>query len=202
MVELAREAFLSKNFRLSAEIYESAIKTDGPRAETLLGLADSQARAGEFQKALSTYIRCVRHGSVSPRNMRHFATGLADFMAENGAELGLIPPVTKDPSSYFLCGICSGLLFEPVTLPCGHCFCQICVQKNSSDKSCKVCKVVHYFVDINSLKTNVVLWTIIKKLFHFEIEGAKLRAEGNEQFARKHYETSIAIYSRAAEKGS
>ena len=45
-------------------------------------------------------------------------------------------------NDHFSCFICHGILFEPVTIPCGHSFCRKCISKDTSN-TCKSCGVRH-----------------------------------------------------------
>ncbi|XP_055021589.1 E3 ubiquitin/ISG15 ligase TRIM25-like isoform X2 [Boleophthalmus pectinirostris] len=58
----------------------------------------------------------------------------------------------------FLCSICLEVFTDPVTTPCGHSFCRVCINKHwdSSDQyNCPVCK--QDFSSRPSLKINIVL---------------------------------------------
>lgn len=60
------------------------------------------------------------------------------------ASSGTAVPVSVDTEAVlpeFECSICMKLLFEPVTVPCGHTFCRICLQQSLGYRGlCAVCR--------------------------------------------------------------
>ncbi|KAK3100163.1 hypothetical protein FSP39_015593 [Pinctada imbricata] len=192
MVELARQAFNTNNFDLAVEIYERAIKENGPSPDLLLGLADSSARSGHFKKAFDAYSSAIRSGNIRPENLKHLVTALIEAVRqENTGNLAIMIK-----SCMFTCSSCRGLFNEPVTIPCGHTFCRKCLEKDIT-KICKNCGTAHYFVNLSSTKTNVLLTRLIEKWFPNEFKASRLKADGNLYFGRRDFEKAIELYSLA-----
>lgn len=193
MVDLAREAFSTNNFGLVADIYERTIRESGPTSELYLGLGDSFVQTGQFAKAFQCYTNAYRFGKVTPEKLNHLVTGIIDAVRQETTN-----SLQVKNSSMFMCGICRGLLADPVTLPCGHTFCKRCIDK---DKPCEVCGIVHLRLKTRNLNTNVILTNLIEKWFPDECKAARLKGEGNEYFAVQDYKRAVEVYSQALDIG-
>ena len=194
MVDLAKQAFSTNNFCLAAEIYERTIRENGPNAELFLGLADSLARVGQFSKAFNAYTNAYRYGQVTPGKLKHLVIGLIQTVKQDLVSSGVHEE--KQQSCMFTCGVCRGLLADPVTLPCGHTFCRNCLEKDKS-KPCEICNTVHYRLKLKNIKTNVVLANLVQKLFPNQCNASVLKKEGNEHFAKRDYINAIESYTKA-----
>ncbi|XP_005112882.1 LON peptidase N-terminal domain and RING finger protein 3 [Aplysia californica] len=194
MVDLAKEAFSTNNFGLAADIYERTIRENGPTSELFLGLADSFARGGQFSKAFNAYTNAYRYGKVTPEKLKHLVVGLIETVKQDLSNSG--PHEAKQQSCMFTCGVCRGLLADPVTVPCGHTFCRKCLEKDKS-KTCELCSTVHYRMKLRNLSSNVVLTSLIEKLFPSECRAAVLKKEGNGYFEKRDFRNAIDVYSKA-----
>lgn len=196
MVDLARQAFNTNNFLLAVEIFERTISQNGPSVDLYLGLADSFAKTGQFNKAFETYSSASRLGSISPEKLKHLVTSLVNCVkGEKTPE-----QMFKQSQCLFTCLICRGLLKEPVTIPCGHTYCRSCLEKGQS-KSCKNCGVVHYYLNVSRLKTNFLISRVVQQWFPSECRAADLKSKGNTFMERHKFERAIVLYSEALELG-
>src|SRR3990167_6026228 len=66
-------------------------------------------------------------------------------------------------STEFECSLCMKILYQPVTIYCGHTFCRSCLVRTLDHSTkCPLCRqVVH--IDANAAPTNVVLQSILEK---------------------------------------
>ncbi|MBN3297346.1 LON peptidase N-terminal domain and RING finger protein 1 [Amia ocellicauda] len=62
------------------------------------------------------------------------------------------------------CPLCQAVLFEPVTVSCGHSFCKRCVGTGLPSK-CHICKERLKLRDVKHVRNNVVLFSIIEKCY-------------------------------------
>ncbi|XP_064636174.1 LON peptidase N-terminal domain and RING finger protein 3-like isoform X2 [Lineus longissimus] len=194
-LELAKEAFATRNFDLAAEIYERRL-TSGPDMKIYLALGDCYSKTGDFKKAFHAYTQAYKLGRVKPDQLKHLVDGLVDFMSTKGVELSLVPKM--EHLDMFSCWTCRSLLVDPIVLPCGHVFCRKCLEKDGT-KTCKKCKVVHYHLDLKKAKTNVVISGILDKLFFPEVNAVRLKTEGNKHFEERNFPNAITSYSKALE---
>ena len=106
---------------------------------------------------------------------------------------------TGCPYEELSCRMCLSFLFEPVTLPCGHCFCKTCVERERKERSlvCKECRDVSRVAPVRSYRVNVVLSNLLAKWFPRLHRAGQLRREGNELYADKKTEAALDKYNQA-----
>ena len=196
MVDLASQAFSSKNYDLAAEIYERSISENGPKTEYLLGLADSLAKGGNFSKAFGAYAKAYRvDGSISFTNLKHLVTALVNSVKqENMFDLEMNTNVIFD------CLLCRNLLNDPVTIPCGHTFCRSCLQKEPS-KQCRSCKKINHYFSVSRTKSNILLSQTIEKWFPNHCKAVRLKKDANKAVSTQKFENAVKLYSEALEMG-
>lgn len=195
MVDLARQAFSSKNFDLAAEIYERSISEYGPKPELLLGLADSLARAGQFEKAFSVYSKACRVGCVSSKDLKHLVSALVNCVKQDKQ---IDSEMNKNVM--FECLICRNMIYDPVTIPCGHTFCRSCLLKDTS-KQCKNCGTMNHYLNISRIRSNILLSQVLENWFPGHCKAVKLKKDANDAFQTCEFKDAITIYSSAIELG-
>lgn len=231
MLQLAAEAFQSKNFDLAADIYEcqlAGLGDPGSRQELMVKRADALAFGGKFTEAFDVYRQASEIERLRPV---HLAT-LVDYLSgsikrqdggdsqhrspRRGAEAGAAaaavaavaaaagcPGVGATGCGYedFSCRICLSFLFEPVTLPCGHCFCKKCLERERKERErpvmCKECRDSSKVADVESYRVNVVLSNLLAKWFPTTHQAGRLRREGNGLYAEKKMEAALEKYNQA-----
>jgi len=102
--------------------------------------------------------------------------------------------VSPPRSEHFLnCSLCSSVLFNPVSLECGHSFCKKCVESNSL-KTCRMCDCVYEGQPFN---LNVSLDAIVQYLRPTQYKASRLRTEGNHLFSVMDFENCLKKYSES-----
>ncbi|XP_045203478.1 LON peptidase N-terminal domain and RING finger protein 1-like [Mercenaria mercenaria] len=193
MVDLARQAFNSKNYELATEIYERSISEYGPKPELLLGLADSFARAGHFEKAFTAYSKACRVGSVSHKDLKHLVSSLVNSVKQDKqVDTDMNRNVT------FECLICRNMIYDPVTIPCGHTFCRSCLRKDLT-KQCKNCGTINHNLNVSRIKSNILLSQIIEHWFPDHCKAVKIKKDANDAFQSCKFKDAIKLYSNAIE---
>ncbi|XP_070692688.1 LON peptidase N-terminal domain and RING finger protein 3-like [Pempheris klunzingeri] len=230
MLQLAAEAFRSKNFDLAADIYEcqlAGLGDPGSRQELMVKRADALAFGGKFTEAFDVYrqaseierLRPVHLANLveylsasirrqdagdgqsrSPRRGEEAAVAAATAAATAAAGC---PGAAATGRGYedFSCGICLSFLFEPVTLPCGHCFCKKCLERERKERErpvmCRECRDSSRVADVQSYRVNVVLSNLLAKWFPSVYRAGRLRREGNGLYAEKKMEAALEKYDQA-----
>ncbi|WAR00617.1 LONF3-like protein [Mya arenaria] len=193
MVDLAKQAFSSKNFDLAAEIYERSIREYGPKPEFLLGLADCFAKLGQFERAFTAYSKACRVGPMNPKDLKHLVSSLVNTVKQD-------PLINSEMNKnvVFDCLICRNMLYDPVTIPCGHTFCRQCLVKDAS-KQCKNCGTKYLYLNISRIKSSVLLSQTIDKWFPEHSKAVEIKKMANDAFQTCRFEEAIRLYTGAME---
>lgn len=98
------------------------------------------------------------------------AVGLVEDPASSGEEKGDTQPTDEEIISIdrqeFDCPLCLQLLYEPLTLECGHSFCRDCVsQALQRKRHCPLCRH-HSTIDADDYPSNVLITNILQKYIH------------------------------------
>ncbi|XP_076067512.1 E3 ubiquitin-protein ligase RNF169-like isoform X2 [Oratosquilla oratoria] len=86
-----------------------------------------------------------------------------------------------------ICPICISILIEPVTMPCKHCLCMPCFEKNVSEAnlSCPMCRTrISVWVRRATKEKCLVdepLWQWVKENFHEKVEARLLGLEDSDE---------------------
>lgn len=217
MLQLAAEAFHSKNFDLAADIYEcqlAGVGDPGSRQELMVKRADALAFGGKFTEAFDVYRQAAEIERLRPAHLANLIEYLSgSIRRQHGGQSQSCSPgrgevaagagAASAGSGYedFTCRMCLSFLFEPVTLPCGHCFCKKCLERERKEKErpavCKECRDSSRVADVQSYRVNVVLSNLLAKWFPSLHQAGRLRREGNALYAEKRMEAALERYNQA-----
>ncbi|XP_034454839.1 LON peptidase N-terminal domain and RING finger protein 3-like [Hippoglossus hippoglossus] len=224
MLQLAAEAFQSKNFDLAADIYEcqlAGVGDPGSRQELMVKRGDALAFGGKFTEALDVYRQASETERLKPAQLANLIAYLSGSIrrqdaggsrrsSRGGEEAAAAPPAppghvaaaraTGCGHADFSCRICLSFLFEPVTLPCGHSFCKKCLEREAKEKErpvvCKECRD-NSLADVQSYRVNVVLSSLLAKWLPSLQQAGRLRREGNGLYADKKMDAALEKYNQA-----
>ena len=186
----AEEEMKKGNFGKAREIFDSLLRKDKNKVQYLLGKADCFALEGRLIDSLPIYCEAFKSGNVRPDRLFQLVNGLTKAI---NIERGRCRSRHDDDNNILQCGICSGILCDPVTVPCGHSFCKLCLEKQEA-KKCEHCGEPFAF---SSLKANVILQGILEKSFDKELEAIRLRLDGNNLHRKKHSLEAMEKYLEA-----
>lgn len=197
MVEVAQDAYLSQNFELASEIYESVIKEKGPAAHLLLKLGNCLALCGRLSESFTAFLKAYRlNKSIDSAELIHLVQALVALVRERmQASSPKLLLDTKDilDNEPFLCGICLMTVLEPVTIYCGHTFCRKCLEKCDAN----ICMCCGKNPEVTSrFQPNILLTDIMLKLFPKLVESISLKKEANEEFTAHNYERATRLYTK------
>lgn len=213
MLEVAEEANRAGDYDLAVEIYSSQLlDLQQPDRGLCLRKADSLARAGRISEALESYCTAAGISKLQPRELPLLVETIAKSLREK--ELG-IPWTIQSQSSggtgedggdcpeqdealdLFSCRLCRCLLHEPCTLDCGHTFCKRCLDAETV-KECAQCK--QKVPNSKSLRRiNVLLSSLVDKLFSTESRARRLWIEGEQQWKNQNLKDALDKYCEAVE---
>ena len=178
------------NFGRAREMFDSLLRKDKNKVQYLLGKADCFALEGRLIDSLPVYCEAFKSGKVQPDRLFQLVKGLTQAI---DIERDRCRSSNDNDGDVLQCGICSGILCDPVTVPCGHTFCKLCLEKQEK-KKCEQCGEPFTFA---SLKANVILQDILEKSFDKELQAIRLRLEGNILYRKKQSQKAIEKYLEA-----
>ncbi|KAL0973969.1 hypothetical protein UPYG_G00213670 [Umbra pygmaea] len=204
MLLLAAEAFQTRNFMLAADIYECQLlhlRDPSTQQDLLLKRADSLAFAGRLTEAFDLYRKASEIGRLQPHQLENLIEYLSNNIKRKDAteSQNSCQETNTDCVEYdaFACKICYGFLYEPVTLPCGHCFCKKCLDREKRPVCCKECNDSAKLNDVENYRVNVVLSNLLSKWFPIQLHAVLLRREGNGLYAEKRMDAALEKYDEA-----
>ncbi|XP_068181715.1 LON peptidase N-terminal domain and RING finger protein 3-like [Antennarius striatus] len=221
MLQLAAEAFQSRNFDLAADIYEcqlAGVRDAESRQELMVRRADALVFGGKLTEAFDVYRRAAETERLRPGDLSNLVEYLSVSIRKQdaGCRQGRSPRTGEETGAGWpaaagatwsryedlSCGICLSFLFEPVTLPCGHCFCKACLEKERKERAavCRECRDSSRLVDLQRCRVNVVLSSLLAKWFPSLHQACLLRREGNGLYGERKMEAALDKYNQAVLK--
>jgi len=114
---------------------EKLLKEEPNILDTLLEQGERFARNGQLDKSFSAYSNAFRIGVVPKECITSLVSALVGFQRNKLSKDGKEESCSQDASSsqsMFSCAMCDCLLMKPVTLVCGHTFCELCLTEEHS----------------------------------------------------------------------
>ncbi|XP_061774216.1 LON peptidase N-terminal domain and RING finger protein 2 isoform X1 [Nerophis ophidion] len=208
MLEVAEEANRAGDFSLAAEIYSSQLSgLQQPDRGLCLRKADSLARAGRISEALDSYCTAAGLGQLRPEELTLLVESIARSLRDKEPGLGGDEEEEDDGEcagseilDLFSCGLCRRLLHEPSTVECGHTFCRRCLDTDSVT-DCVHCKqaLVRKEGLPNGRRLNVVLSSLLDKLFATESQARRLWMEGEVLWHNRDLTGALHKYDEAVD---
>ncbi|XP_069747120.1 LON peptidase N-terminal domain and RING finger protein 2-like isoform X2 [Narcine bancroftii] len=226
MLQLADEAFRARNYELAADIYECQLLELGPDRRLYLRRADALCRSDRFSEALDSYQKAADLGRLQPEDVQH----LLDTIAANIRSKEMVRGVKTEapgqprassstcpdpvsgggdeeedaPPALLRCRRCLRLLFEPVSLPCGHTCCRRCLGQAAA--RCGLCKhptgvqpgaAASPASTVTSFRPSIVLCHLMEKWFPNENRARRLQVEADGLHQRGDYLGALQLTEQA-----
>lgn len=189
---LARPAF---GRVLSREMYERLLKEKGPNLDVYLSYAAFHAENGNVVESMEVLLHSCKHFSVPIDKMRQVVSKIVQYLRQEARDNSNPPQ-----RNVFSCPSCWGVLYDPKTLTCGHTYCIKCLSKETL-RTCKVCQSKIKSSNVANLKANVLVVACVDRWWTGEVEGVKLRTQGNNYFKEKQLERAVELYTEAVDCG-
>lgn len=157
--------------------------------EELIEQADNLARDGDLGPAYSVYLRASKHKEFKPSHL----SKLIDCLVEN---LKMAQQKSNDLFSLITCEICYGILIDPVTIDCGHTFCNTCL---SGLVNCAICSIV--ITPEFNRKVNVLLNKLLKSWLPDYKEILDRRKKVEQLLSNKMYSECMDIIEESLRSG-
>ncbi|KAK7921844.1 hypothetical protein WMY93_008746 [Mugilogobius chulae] len=205
MLQLAAEAFEAQNYELAAEIYECEAVAGNLDArahrELHVRRADALALCGKLTEAFGVYRRAAEEQRLRPEQLDRLVDCLREGIrvkvsgrGQTRGRAGSESHLSRGIADVTSCHMCLSFLFEPVTLACGHCFCKRCLERERP-LQCRECGASAATEE--SYRLNVVMSSVLSKLFPDQQRAGELRREGNVLYAEKKSEEALDKYQEA-----
>lgn len=176
---------------LSKEMYERLLKEKGPSVELFMSYATYLGQGGNVKRSLEVVYHIYKMFPVTTEELFPVVSKLIDYLRLESRE-NSNPPVRN----VFSCPCCWGVLHEPITLLCGHTYCRRCILREGL-KTCRVCQSKLKNVNVANIKPNVLVSALVDRWWLGEVEGVKLRTEGNDYFRHSELEKAVQLYTEA-----
>ncbi|XP_053574671.1 LON peptidase N-terminal domain and RING finger protein 1 isoform X2 [Bombina bombina] len=92
----------------------------------------------------------------------------------------------------FLCPSSEHLLWDPVTLHCGHSFCKICLQRPMAER-CKVCKQRLQVKDAKDFRCNTLLSNLLDKCLETKTKMKLITRDLEDLMSHQEYEEALKL---------
>ena len=167
--------------------------------ETLLEQGEWFARNGQLDKSFSAYSNAFRVGVVPQECITSLVTALVEFQRNKLCKDGKEQSCSQDASSsqsMFSCPMCRCVFMKPVTLVCGHTFCELCLTEEHSFTGHVECRKCGRDVSENLMySVNVLVMNCIQKWFPKEFQRQVNRMQGHECLIGNDLKTAIKCFT-------
>ncbi|XP_006872170.1 PREDICTED: LON peptidase N-terminal domain and RING finger protein 3 isoform X2 [Chrysochloris asiatica] len=198
-----------------------------PECKVLLSRADALASEGNLLEALEVCKQLSERHQLATEQLEQLVHCLAKTIplgdglaqASPGCAMSAEEVETTGATEVwdgFKCRKCQGFLSDPVSLSCGHTFCKICLERGrATDRRCALCgvKLSAWMVATGRprgtrwtgattpppLRVNVVLSSLLGKLFPGPARASQLRHEGNQLYRERQVEAALLKYNEAVQ---
>lgn len=174
--------------------------TDEPNIlETFLEQGEKFARNGQLDKSFSAYSNAFRVGVVPKECITSLVTALVEFQRNKLCKEKKEESCSHDASSsqsMFSCAMCNCLFMKPVTLVCGHTFCELCLTEELSFTGHVECSKCGKDVSkISTFSVNVLVMNCIQKCFPKEYQRQVEKMQGHKCLIGNDLKTAIKCFT-------
>lgn len=167
--------------------------------ETLLEQGERFARNGQLDKSFSAYSNAFRVGVVPKACITSLVTALVEFqrnkLCKDGKE-GSCSQDANSSQSMFSCPMCNCMFMKPVTLVCGHTFCELCLTEENSFSGHVNCSKCGRDVPENLMySVNVLVMSCIQKWFPKEYQRQVNKMQGHKCLMENDLRPAIELFT-------
>lgn len=143
--------------------------------DSLLEQGELLARNGRLDRSFSAYSNAFRVGVVPKERIESLVTALLEFQRNKlckEKKEEKCSPVVNSSQNIFICSLCQCLFLKPVTLSCGHTFCQSCLIEERSFSGQLECTKCGKLVSENMVHSvNLLITNSVQKWFPSEYQN-------------------------------
>lgn len=167
--------------------------------KTLIEQGEWFARNGQLDKSFSAYSNACRVGVVPKECITSLVTAFLDFQRNKlckEKKEETCPRTSSDRESIFYCSMCNCVFMKPVTLRCGHTFCEVCLIEEQSFTGYVDCGKCGKDVSENRMyAVNVLITNSIQKLFPSEYQKQLSKTQAHQYLVGKDIRAAIQCFT-------
>lgn len=176
----------------SREMYERLLKEKGPNQDLYLSYSNFLAETGQVIDSLEVLCHTYRLYSLATDKVLQVVGQIVDYLRLYYTREASVP----GSRNAFSCPCCWGVLYEAITLNCGHTYCKKCLLKEGL-RTCRVCQAKLKNFSVSCVKPNVLVTALVDRWWAPEVEGVRLRTQGNDHFKERQLEKAVHLYTQA-----
>lgn len=167
--------------------------------DSLLEQGELLARNGRLDRSFSAYSNAFRVGVVPKERIESLVTAFLEFQCNKLGKEKKEEKCCQDVSSsetIFFCSLCQCLLLKPVTVACGHTFCQICLIEEHSFTGHVECTKCGKFVSENMMHSvNLLITNSIQKWFPSEYQKQVNKLLGRKYLVENDTKSAVDCFT-------
>ena len=158
------------------------------------------ARTGRLDQSFRAFSNAFRVGLVPKERISSLVEAFLEFQRSKLSKERNEDPSNFDDSSTsetFSCLLCNCVFMKPVTLACGHTFCEVCLSEEKSFTGFAECSICGKVVAENSVyqSVNVLVMNAIQKWLPGEYEKQEKKLQGHTCLIRNDMKSAIDCFT-------
>ncbi|XP_068678317.1 LON peptidase N-terminal domain and RING finger protein 1-like [Montipora foliosa] len=168
---------------------------------SLIEQGELYARTGRLDLSFRSFSDAFRIGTVPKECISSLVEACLEFQRtklskERSEEPSGASNFSENDVSLFTCGLCNSVFMKPVTLPCGHTFCEVCLSEQKSFNGFAECCKCGIAVAENTMFTvNVLVMNVVQKWLRNEYRKQEKKLEGMNFLIRNDLKSAIHCFS-------
>lgn len=168
--------------------------------DSLLEQGELLARNGKLDQSFSAYSNAFRVGVVPKERIESLVTALLEFQRNKlckEKKEGKGSPVVNSSGNILICSLCQCLFLKPVTLSCGHTFCQSCLNEERSFTGRVECTKCGKF-ESEDMKhsVNLLITNSIQKWFPSEFQNQVDKLVGHKHLSENDAKSAVDCFTK------
>lgn len=170
---------------------------------SLLEQGDWFARNGRLDQSFRAYSNAFRIGVVPKERITSLVAAFLEFQRNKLCKERKEKTRAQDfqdgnnSEAFLWCSLCDCMFMKPVTLACGHTFCQVCLTEEHSFTGSVECSKCGKDVseDLTS-SVNVLLMNSIQKWFPLEYQQQVKKLQGHDYLVRNDTKSAVDCFTQ------
>lgn len=185
---------------LSASVLTFRNNSQNDVLNAFLEQGDLFARTGRLDQAFTAFSNAFRVGVVSKERITSLVDAFVEFQRNKLCRERKDEPSNSvdSNSSVLTCSICSCVFMKPVTLACGHTFCEVCHCEEklfTGSAECRKCGKMVPEADGTVHSVNVLIMNAIQKWLPYEYQKQERKLQGHIYLVENAVKSAIDCFN-------